>query len=110
MGAGVTDPIETTPLPALAGFGPGGSGIKIVRPLTAEDLSRLEAGRTVHGLAAPIMQMFGILTLNHAELTDFAAELANPGAGFKDPSMQLNRLVLNYLARRYCQMLWIGIC
>ena len=98
MGAGVTDPIETTPLPALAGFGPGGSAIKIVRPLTPEDLSQLDAGATVHRLAAPIMQMFGILTLNHGALADFAAELADPGAGFRDPSMQLNRHVLNYLA------------
>jgi len=98
MGIGVTDAIETTPLPALGGFGPGGATVEIVRPLTGADLSQLDAGETVYRLAAPVMQMFGILTLNHTALTEFAGELEHPGAGFKDPSMQLNRHVLNYLA------------
>jgi hypothetical protein len=94
----MTDPIETTALPALAGFAPGGADIKIVRPLTDVDLSNLRLSKTVHRLAAPAMQMFGILTLNHGALHEFAAELRSPGADFRDPQMQLNRHMLNYLA------------
>ena len=52
----------------------------------------------MHRLAAPVMQMFGILTLNHSALYEFATELRSPGAGFRDPQMQLNRHILNYLA------------
>ncbi len=94
----MTDPIETTALPALAGFAPGGANIKIVRPLTETDISNLQVSQTVHRLAAPVMQMFGILTLNHTALQEFAAELRSPGVGFRDPQMQLNRHILNYLA------------
>lgn len=94
----MTDTIETTTLPALAGLAPDGADIKIVRPLTETDLSNLRISQTVYRLAAPVMQMFGILTLNHSALHEFAAELRSPGTGFSDPQMQLNRYVLNYLA------------
>jgi hypothetical protein len=92
------DPIETMPLPALAGMGSHAGDVKAVRPLTEDELAKLNVMKTLNRLAAPIMQMFGMLTLNHAELKEFAAELECPTHGFKDPSMQLNRHVLNYLA------------
>lgn len=94
----MTDKLETIALPALAGLALKGTNIEVVRSLTDVDLEGLRISKTVYGLAAPVMQMFGILTLNYGALQEFAAAFSSSNKEIRNPQMDFNRHVLNYLA------------
>ena len=76
------DSIEVTPLPALAALQSSPMDVKIIRPLTQKDQIMLSSANGVYGLVLPIMEMFGIIVLNHQELLTFTDHLSTSTDGF----------------------------